>query len=67
MISGKWRVVVFKYLLKFSVFHKRFKLWAARNCEIQSFGCEERLHIEQVEVVVIDEVRQQLIGQSIQC
>jgi len=54
-------------LLKFFVFHEWFKLWAARNCEVQSLGSEERLHVKQIEVVVINEISQQLIGQTVQC
>ena len=49
-------------LLKFSVFHERFKLWSTGNREIQSLRGEERLHVEEVEVVVVDEVRQQLVS-----
>ena len=36
---------------------ERLKLWAAWDRQIESFGCIERLLVEQIEVVLISEVR----------
>ena len=38
------------------IFHERFKLWPSWNCKIQRFGCEERLEIKQIEVIVINQI-----------
>ena len=35
------------------VFHKRLKLRSSRDGKVQSFGCEERFHVKQVEIVVV--------------
>ena len=54
------------YSLELFVLDERFKLGSARDRHIERLGCEERLEVEQVEVVVVHKVCQQLIGQSVQ-
>ena len=48
------------------VLDERLKFRTARYGHVQRFGGEERFEIEQVEVVVVQEVGEQLIGQSIE-
>lgn len=48
------------------ILDQRFELRASRNGHVQSLCCEEALRIEQVEEVVIDKIRQQLVGESIE-
>lgn len=48
------------------VFDKRLKLGASRDGQVQSLGREERLHVKQVEVVIINKVCEQLVAKAIQ-
>ena len=43
-----------------------FKLWPAGDAHVQRLGGEERLLLEEVEVVLVREVRQQLTGEPVQ-
>lgn len=54
-----------RYVLEVNVSDKRLKFGPPRNGHVQSFGGEESLQVEQVEVVSIHQVCQQLISQSI--
>ena len=54
------------HLLHFFVLDEGLKLGATRDSHVESLGCEERLQVKQVVVVVINQVCEQLIGQSIQ-
>ena len=37
-----------------------------RNGHVERFGREKGLHVEEIEVVVIDEIGEQLVGHSVQ-
>lgn len=47
------------------VFNERFKLWAAGNSHVESLSCEEAFWIKQVKEVVINEIGEQLVCQTI--
>lgn len=49
-------------LLEIDVSNKRFKFGASRNGHIERLGGKEGLQIKQIEVVVIYQVCQELIG-----
>ena len=36
------------------VLHQRLKFWPPRNGQVECFGCEERLQVKQVEIIVIN-------------
>lgn len=55
------------YSLSVFVLHERLELGTARNGEVERFRREEGLEVEQVEVVFVDEVGNELVGQTIQC
>lgn len=42
------------------------KLGTTWNGHVEGFGCEEALLVEQVEVVLVNEVTEELVGQSVQ-
>lgn len=48
------------------VLDQRLKLRTTGNGHVESLCCEEALWIEQIEEVVVDEIRQQLVGESIE-
>ncbi len=58
---------VLQNVLHFFVFDQRFKLGATGDGQIERLGREKGFQIEQVEVVVIHEIGEQLIGHSVQC
>jgi len=45
---------------------KRLELWTTRNSDVQCFSCVERLGIEKIKVILINNVRKQLIRESLQ-
>lgn len=47
------------------VLDQGFKFRTTRNGHVESLCCEEALRIEQVEEVIVNEIRQQLVGQSV--
>lgn len=49
------------------VFDQWLKFRSTGNGHIQCFGGEETLWIEQIEKVAVDQIREQLIGQTIEC
>lgn len=53
-------------LLKIDVPNQRLKLWPPRDSHIQGLGSEKRLQVKQIKVVEINQICQQLIGQTIQ-
>ena len=46
---------------------KRLKFRPTRNGNVQGFGCEKRLQVKQVEIIVVDQISQQLVSKTIQC
>ena len=53
-------------VLRIGVLDQRLELGPARNGHVERFGREERLEVEQIKVVVVDQVRQQLVRQSVE-
>ena len=56
-----------RYSLSVFVFHKRLELGTARDGEVESLCSEEGLEVEQVKVVLVDEVGDELVGETVQC
>lgn len=52
-------------LLEVDVSNKRFKFGASRNGHIECLGREEGFQIKEIEVVIIYQVCQELIGQAV--
>ena len=48
------------------VLDERLELGAARDGEVERLGGEEGLEVEEVEVVLVDEVGNELVGETIQ-
>lgn len=48
------------------ILDERLKLGSTRNGHVQRFGCEKTFRVEQIEEVAIDQIGEQLIGQTIQ-
>lgn len=53
-------------VLVLAVAHERLELGSAGDGHVERFGREERLDVEQVEVVLVDEVGEQLVAQAVQ-
>lgn len=47
------------------ILDQRFELWTTRDCHVESLCCKKAFRIEQIEKVVVNEIRQQLISESI--
>ena len=54
------------FVLRVGIFDQWLKFGTARNSHVQCFSSEERFQVEQVEVVVVDQICQKLIGQTIE-
>lgn len=48
------------------ILDERLELRSARNRHVECFGREEAFRVEQVEEVVVDEVREKLIRQAVE-
>lgn len=53
-------------LLEVDVPDERLKLGASRDGHVERLGGEESLEVKQVEVVVVHQVGEQLVGQTVQ-
>lgn len=54
------------YLLKIDISNKRFKFGASRNGHVERLRSKKGLQIKQIEVIVIYQVCQELIGQAVE-
>lgn len=52
--------------LKICIPDQRFKLGSTRDGHVESLGGEEGLEIKEIEVVVIHQIGQQLVGQTVE-
>ena len=43
-----------------------FKLGPSRNSYVECLGCEERLEIKEIEIVVINQVSEKLVAKAIE-
>ena len=56
-----------QYSLSLLVLDKRLELGTARDGQVKRLGREERLEVEQIEVVLVDEIGDELVGEAIEC
>ncbi len=54
------------YSLELLILDQRLELGSSRDRHVERLGREERLEVEQVEVVAVDEVREQLVREAVQ-
>jgi hypothetical protein len=45
---------------------QRLELWTTWNGHVQRLGCVEGLLLEEIEVVLVHEIRKQLVGETVQ-
>ena len=55
------------FVLSVGVLDKRLEFGTARDGHIQRFSGEEWFQVEQVEVIIVHQIRQQLISETVEC